>query len=84
MSPERAILRDLLGGQSTAGSIAIRVGMETDKVTIALVQQRREAYVASSPLMVAGIDPLKDPAPSQVIVWRLTEKGQQLLSDPRS
>lgn len=50
MSPELKILRDLAAGQSTADSLAPRVGMVTQAAEVILRRLEAEGQVTSRPL----------------------------------
>ena len=63
MSPELHIQRDLLAGQSTADSIAGRIGLPSAAVLTILRRLERENLVSPKPL-------------SCLTVWRLTLEGK--------
>jgi len=67
MSPiHHAILRDLAVSQSTADSIAGRIGLSEPMTAANLRQLQGDGYVTTIPIQIAGKDALT--------VYRLTEK----------
>ena len=79
MTPSQQILADLLAGPSTADSIAGRIEMETDNVTVSLMGMRVDKLVSSAPIMVASVrDEFAKPKSSGILVWKLTEEGQAI------
>jgi hypothetical protein len=69
MTPEKQILKDLLAGPSTASSLAGRVNLHPDAVTVILQRQQKSGQVASRPLAC-------------LTVWILTDKTRQSLCTP--
>ena len=67
------ILRDLSKGQSTADSLAPRIGISTERAEAALRELIDGNLVTSSPLTIGLHD--------VVTIYRLTEKTRQQLSE---
>lgn len=70
MSPRLHILRDLLVGQTTADSLALRLGMTNSQATAQLVTLKREKLVSSEPLYQM----------QNLHVYRITHEGRALLN----
>ena len=69
MTIEHEILKDLLAGPSTASSLADRVKLPPDAITVILQRQQKSGQVASRPLAC-------------LTVWTLTDKTRQDLCTP--
>ena len=69
MTIEHEILKDLLAGPSTASSLAGRVKLHPDAVTVILQRQQKIGEVTNHPLAC-------------LTVWTLTDKTRQALCTP--